>query len=216
VVGTWAGLRPLIREGSVPASRVSREHLITVDPRGVIAIAGGKLTTYRRMAAQALEAAMPFLAPANPRPSETGRTPLPYTSGLAGEADLAARAATLATDFGIPRDCAEHLFWTYGGEAASVLGTTEGDRSLLERIHPALPFLMVEIPFACTHEMCLTLEDFLYRRSSMSLLAADQALAVAPEIAARMAPVLGWDAGRKQAEIDRIRELTDLHLAGCR
>lgn len=214
VVGTWAGLRPLIRVEGVHESSVPREQQITVDPRGVVAIAGGKMTTYRIMAQDALKAAHRFL-PKGPR-SVTSRVPLPYCGGIRSDVDLAEATTRLVADHRIPDAAAAHLVNAYGAEAAAVLALAGDDRSLLEPIHPGQPFLRVEILHACQNEMATTLEDVWTRRMPLFFLVADQGLAQAEDAAALMAPALGWDADRRRREVEALRRLSDRHMACVR
>jgi glycerol-3-phosphate dehydrogenase len=211
IVGTWAGVRPLIHTDGVSESQVSREHHIASDPRGVVTISGGKLTTYRIMARQAVDAALPFLDGVRAGPSATTRRPLPYCcSSLCSEADLEARIDTCTADHGI------RLVHAYGKAACDVMALVLRDRSLLEPIVPGLPYLRAEVPFACRSEMALTLEDVMCRRLPIFYLLRDGGLCAADDVTALMAPLLGWDDARRASEKARLAALADRHLACVR
>lgn len=217
IVGTWAGVRPLIHTDGVSESQVSREHHIASDPRGVVTISGGKLTTYRIMARQAVDAALPFLDGVRAGPSATTLRPLPYCcSNLCSEADLETRIDTCAADHGIPRAVADRLVHTYGKAACDVLALALPDRSLLDPIVPGLPYLRAEVPFVCRSEMALTLEDVMCRRLPIFFLLRDQGLGVADVVTALMAPVLGWDDSRRASEKTCLAALADRHMACVR
>jgi glycerol-3-phosphate dehydrogenase len=243
VIGTWAGLRPLLRSEGVSESKVSREHFIHVDPRGIVTIAGGKLTTYRLMAKECLEALAPFLDAALPKPI-TGHTPLPYRGDLS---DVAAREAAIARlqsergsierpeatpapardccairspapacSGGVPEDIARHLVNTYGAKAEALLELAVATPALAERLDPRWPYTGVEIAWAAREEMALTLIDALCRRTLVFYLLGDGLEPAARKAAAIMSVELGWDAARIQAEVDGILRYQDRHLACVR
>jgi len=216
VIGTWAGLRPLIREEGVAESKMSREEEVTVDPSGIVAIAGGKLTTFRLMAIETVNAAKPFLPDVRIGPSLTRRLPLFYEGGMPGEVDLGATLSALEESAGVSREVAAHLVNTYGGAVEHVLALANGDRALLHPIHPALPYLRVEVLHAVSNEMTLTLEDFMVRRTSIFLLLPDQGMSVAREVAGLMGARLGWDAARIETQIADLKCLADAHMACVR
>ncbi len=216
VIGTWAGLRPLLREEGMKESQVSREHHVHVDPRGIVTIAGGKLTTYRLMAAECLEAARPFLPDGMPG-TATGRTPLPYRGPAIG--DTATRLAEidrLARDRGLPHDVARHLVETYGGTVDALLQPAGADPALLDRLDPRWPYLGAEIAWAAREEMALTLIDAMCRRTLVFFLLGDDLPPAARKAAAIMAAELGWDAARTQAEVEAVLQYQQKHLACVR
>lgn len=210
VVATWSGLRPLVAPdaGGLHASAVSREHeIINIDP-GLLAIAGGKLTTYRLMAEQVVDRAVAklgLLAP--PEPCTTETTPLPGAEDLDALSDLPAFARGLAREYALEEDVALHLTHTYGLRARAVLqaGHEAGVRP--GRLVPGLPYLVDEVVHACQHEMARRLDDVLRRRTLVFLKAHDQGLSAAPEAARVMGEVLGWDAERVALEVARYGEL---------
>ncbi len=179
IVGTWAGLRPLMKGGSVgeKTADLSRRHAVRTSEGGVISITGGKLTTYRRMAADTVDAVAEHL----------GR----------GGSSTTKRLRLLGAVGSAPAD--EHLARRYGSLAADVLELIEADASLSELLVPGLPYRKAEAVYAARHEMATTLDDVLSRRTRARLLARDATATVAEDVARLLAPDLGWD----EAEIKR-------------
>lgn len=219
VVGTWAGLRPLIAPpsegaGSVGPSQVSREHEITVDPRGVVTVAGGKLTTYRLMAAETLARARPFLPDAARARPRTGRTPLPYSRTLRDDAAVEGLASEVMRRFPLTPESAWHLVFNYGSNVLeSLQDFANDDPSLLDPLLPGLPVLRLEAVHAARHEMALTLEDVLCRRTPLFFLDREQGIAAARDAADLMGAVLGWDRERRDQEVARVASLAREHTA---
>lgn len=207
IVGSWCGLRPLIApEEETTASAVSREHLLFGGETGLLTMTGGKLTTYRLMARELVNKAVKLLKRSGrlERPVAPCRTrgrPLPGAVGLStGQTDLEAVAGRLTEKERLPPALSRHLAATYGVRAPAVLGYAEepGDR---EPVCPTLPVIWAEVDFAMAEEHALRLEDVLGRRTQLLLRAAEDALAAAPAVAARMAERLGWDAARQAEEL---------------
>ncbi len=219
VVGTWAGLRPLIAPpsegaGSLEPSQVSREHEITVDPRGVVTVAGGKLTTYRLMAAETLDRARPFLPDAARARPRTGRTPLPYSRGLRDDDATEDLVSEVTGRFPVSGESAQHLVFNYGSNLLQLLSDyVREDSSLLEPLLPGLPVLRLEVVHAARHEMALTLADVLCRRTPLFFLDREQGMAAARDAADLMGAVLGWDTERREQEVARIAALAREHMA---
>jgi len=221
VIGTWAGLRPLIAPepgDALKESDVSREEMVTTDQRGVVAIAGGKLTTYRIMAIKAVRAALPFIDRTKVRPSSgTDRTPLPYCGTLCSPSATLERAATtLADERHLPMDIATHLVQTYGVKASLVLDLAREEKSLADRIVAGLPFIWAEVVHACRAESALDLEDVFCRRLPLFFLRADQGMSVASDAARLMARELGWDEKTHKDQVARLGDLAKAHTACLR
>ncbi len=212
VIGTWAGLRPLIREEGVAESKTSREEQVTVSPGGVVAIAGGKLTTYRLMAVEAVHAARRFLPSGFGGSSGTQHQLLFYEGGTPTEEGRNQALSALEDGMGLSREVAAHLLNIYGGSVHEILGRAAGDPSLMSPIHPALPYLRVEVLYAVENEMALTLEDFMVRRTPIFFLLPDQGWSVARDVAELMASRLGWSKTRVQQEIDALARLAKAHM----
>ncbi len=214
VLATWAGLRPLIAPAEVQeAGATSREHEVHVHDDGVIVIAGGKLTTYRRMAREATDRALEWLSDRSDaalegrelRPCRTKHRPLPGAFGLepTGQAGVRAIAARLESEGGFAPRVAEHLSQTYGVRAELVTRRIAAEPALGERIDAELPYLWAEVDHAVEHDLARTVEDLLCRRIPLCLRGRDQGLAVAPRIADRMRARLGW------SEAEATRHLAD-------
>jgi glycerol-3-phosphate dehydrogenase len=179
VRGAFAGLRPLLdlpgQEGrQLRSADLSRRHAVRVGPDGVVTVVGGKLTTYRRMARDAVDAAVAN-AGLSAGPCRTARLPL---VGAAPRAGLAAVRA--------PR----RLVDRYGTEAPAVLALGEGDPELRAPVAPGTSVTGAELLFALRHEGALDADDLLDRRTRIGLVAADRAAALgrATEIAGRTGP----------------------------
>jgi glycerol-3-phosphate dehydrogenase len=179
IVATFAGLRPLIRgcSATTATAKLSREHLVEVARSGLVTVAGGKWTTYRTMAADAVDAAA-RTAGLTPAPSQTEFMPL--HGAIAREARDARDAD----------DDAEHLH-AYGSDAREIVRIAAGDEALRERLDPRLPYTGAEVVYAVRAEMARTVEDVLARRLRALFLDADAALAAAPRAATLLAAELG-------------------------
>lgn len=210
IVGTWAGVRPLINTEGVKESEVSREHLITTDPRGIIAIAGGKLTTYRLMAKATLARAYKILKSDRQVGSQTHRMPLPCTPGADQELEMLFERALRV---GLSSATATHLIESYGVRANEVLDIASSDPSLFEPIHPSLPFIKAQIVHAVRMEMAMTLIDVWCRRLPIFYLLRDQGLGCAEEASRLMAKELSWDEAKRNEAIRSLTELANAHMA---
>jgi glycerol-3-phosphate dehydrogenase len=168
VVGSYAGLRPLLKADG-RTSDLSRRHAVLTSRSGVVTVVGGKLTTYRRMAEDAVDAAV-VRAGMESRPSTTARLPL---AGAASRPELARLAATSPS----PR-----LVRRYGVDAGSVLAdaravTGLADDDLLAPVHDGVPVTLAELVFGVTHEGAHDVADLLDRRTRVGLVASDRAAA---------------------------------------
>lgn len=200
VISTWSGLRPLLKppDAGAGASQVSREHVI-VERSGFITIAGGKLTTYRTMAAEVVDRVSKQLG--LKQPSTTDDRPLPGAAGFM-ESDAALDAFVKSLES--PRldaDSARAFVEMYGGRAKSVLERCHADPDAGAKVDPELPWMMGQVDEAMEHEFAETLDDVMSRRLTLVLRARDQGLGIAPVIAARMARRCGWSPERTEAEL---------------
>jgi glycerol-3-phosphate dehydrogenase len=212
VTGTWAGLRPLLKGARRERTAdLSRRHAVRVSQSGVVTVTGGKLTTYRRMAADAVDAAAKDLGGSLRR--SLGRSPTKRLR-LVGSDGFDAPALTLeppslerASLERASLELAEHdhLAGRYGSEAADVLELIRADPRLREPLVPGLPYLKAEARFAVRHEMARTLSDVLDRRTRARLLARDAAAAAAVDVAALVGPDLGWSAEQAATEVAAYR-----------
>jgi glycerol-3-phosphate dehydrogenase len=203
VIATWAGLRPLIAApANVDESEISREHEVFAKREGLVIVAGGKLTTYRRMARQTVNKALDLLHEIGAADgltvtrATTKDRPLPGAAGIepASLEGVAAIGRRLMQDAKLDLDTATHLCGVYGARALELGAAIAKDRSLGERIDRELPYVWAEIDFAARHDLARTLEDVLARRVPLLLVSRDQGLGVAERVAARLASILDWNA----------------------
>jgi glycerol-3-phosphate dehydrogenase len=199
IEGVYAGLRPLLAGESEETSQLSREHAVARVAPGLVAIAGGKYTTYRVMAADAVEAAAADI-PARVAPSITDRVPL---LGADGYHALVNQADQLGLRHGLHPYRVRHLLDRYGSMLHHVLARAEGRRELLAPVPGAQDYLQVEIVYAAADEGALHLEDVLTRRTRISIEYPHRGVESAPAVAALMASVLGWsdDTVRREIEV---------------
>jgi glycerol-3-phosphate dehydrogenase len=195
VLGTWAGLRPLVRDASNSRTAdLSRRHRVFASAGGMITVTGGKLTTYREMAEDAVDAAVRAMASAGeplPRRARRSRTRSLGLRGAAGWREAAKRDA--------------HLGGRYGGEAAVVEAMTAVDPTMAEPLVPGLPYRRAEALYAARYEMATTVDDVLSRRTRSRLLGRDATAAAADDVAALLASELGWSEDERAAQVDRFR-----------
>jgi len=185
IVGTWAGLRPLVAGGSVgeKTADLSRHHRVQPAVSGMITITGGKLTTYRRMASDTVDAVM----------SQLGRRGRCQTK----------RLRLLGAEGPAPADA--HLAGRYGSLSANVLALAHADATLDEPLVPGLPYRKAEAVYAVRHEMATTLDDVLSRRTRARLLGRDAAAAAAADVARLIAPDLGWSDAQIAEQVSSYR-----------
>jgi len=196
VLGTWAGLRPLVRDASDSRTAdLSRRHRVLSSAGGMITVTGGKLTTYREMAEDAVDAAVRAL-------SSTGE-PLPRRARRSRTRSLALRGAAGWRE---ARTRDAHLGARYGGEAAVVEAIIAADPAMAEPLVPGLPYRRAEALYAARYEMATTVDDVLSRRTRSRLLGRDATAAAAADVADLLAAELGWSDAERAAQVDRFRE----------
>jgi glycerol-3-phosphate dehydrogenase len=198
VEGVYAGLRPLLSGESESTSKLSREHVVGHPVPGLVVVAGGKYTTYRVMAADAVDEAVRSMDARVPD-SCTDTVPL---TGADGYRALWNQRRALAVTAGIHPSRVEHLLNRYGSCVQQLLDMLRADPSLAEPLPGADDYLRVEARYAVTHEGARHLDDVLARRTRISIEAWDRGVAAAPTVAALMADVLSWTDDQKQREID--------------
>jgi glycerol-3-phosphate dehydrogenase len=205
VLATWAGVRPLLRQqdGEDPGA-VSREHAILESESGLISIVGGKLTTYRKMAAQVVDVVAQRLHGLDGRPqpdrAPTHRQPLP--GGDTRHLEVLIRATE---SDGFAPATAAHLVHTYGSETPAVARIAQSDPALAEPVVPQHPTIWAELAFGMRREMAITLGDLLVRRTHLFYAAPGQTLDQAPAVAELAATEMEWDAARRAAELEVYR-----------
>jgi len=202
VLAAWAGLRPLLRDGGATTAAVPREHRIVESGSGLISIAGGKLTTYRVMAAQVVDRVARRLHALDRRPvpprAPTDEEPLP-----GGDvADIATLEANLKDD-GIAERVARRLVWAYGSEAGAIARLVREEPALGELLTPSGHVLAAEVVFQAQREMALTLADVLVRRTSLVQRDAPGARAAAARVAELLGREMGWDAAARAEALAR-------------
>ena len=200
IIGTYAGLRPLLQPGTkagTSSAKVSREHTVASPRPGLSAIAGGKLTTYRVMAADAVDHALGERAAA--LPSITREIPLSGAEGLGAVARL---ARGWARQYGWSSEMVDHLLHRYGADLVELQAAILAQPDLARPLAAAPAYLRAEVAHAVTHEGALHLEDVLLHRTRLDYEVSDQGLGAIDEIVSIMAPLLGWDAGRAAAEVE--------------
>ena len=219
VISTWAGLRPLVRPPSadddeIDESSVSREHQIVVGTDGVITIAGGKLTTYRKMSKEVVDMAVKMLRLANQLPSRplfdahTDREPLPGAQGWPDDDDHERVAAQIHQRAGgaIAPATARLLTDTYGVLGLQVAGLVREAPSLARPLVKGRPEILAQVDWAIERELAATVTDVLERRTQLFYRAHDQGLSASELVADRMAELLGWSPETRQEMIERYHE----------
>lgn len=191
ICSVYTGLRPLLHEGAGETTEISRKHRVLRTESGLIAIAGGKYTTYRVMAKDAVDLAAKALAPDDPPDCRSAEAPL---VGAARFFENWASRETLAQASGLALHQIETLLTRYGDRIADLLWLMQRDPSLRRPLAGAAAYLAVEVVYAATHEGVLHLGDVLERRTHIHMETPDRGLRAASEVAELLAPVLGWDA----------------------
>ncbi|MFD8910119.1 glycerol-3-phosphate dehydrogenase/oxidase [Streptomyces sp. NPDC059575] len=195
VEGVYAGLRPLLAGESEATSKLSREHTVAHPVPGLVVVAGGKYTTYRVMAEDAVDAAVHGL---DRRVAESVTEEIPLL-GAEGYPAMWNARERIAARSGLHVARVEHLLNRYGSLTDQLLDLIAADPSLGEPLRHADDYLRAEIVYAASHEGARHLDDVLTRRTRISIETFDRGTRSAREAAELMAPVLGWD----QDQIDR-------------
>ncbi len=188
VVSAWAGIRPLVASNysGADSSSASREHAIHSSPSGVLSISGGKLTTYRIMARDAVNAVEQALGVPH-RKTLTESLPLPGGDMASFDAELAAAQAEVGRE-----DAARHLVRAYGSRWRLVWALTQEQPALAQPLVPGLPYLRAEAPYCVSYELVHTLSDLLIRRLKVAFETKDLGRTAARLCAELIAPLLGW------------------------
>jgi len=199
VVGVYAGLRPLLIGESDDTSELSREHAVLESDTGLISVAGGKYTTYRIMARDAVDAAVSDFASTVP-PSRTEQIQLIGANGFS-------RMMENPSQIGLPEP--ERLLRRYGSEVGRLAELVRSDRSMGETLVDDAPYLRAEIDLAARDEGAMHLDDILTRRTRISIETEDRGIEAAAEAAVIVAPILGWDDPAVEREITHYRARVD-------
>ncbi len=200
VEGVYAGLRPLlksVRKTGGETQKLSREHTVAAPVPGLVLIAGGKLTTYRVMAEDAVDLATADFV--DGRPSITDRVPL---VGAYGYETRTNQRVALSRSAGLDVGRVDHLLGRYGGLVDEVLALIADRPELGMPLVQAEEYLAAEVVYAVTHEGARHLDDVLTRRTRISIETFDRGTLVAQEVAELMGGELGWDGATLAEEVD--------------
>lgn len=190
ILSVFSGLRPLVTGKSATTSKLSREHHIDTSPTGLITVAGGKWTTYRRMAEDVLTFAIKHeMLPAKPCRTDAIKVHGAPASGAPAAGPL----------------------FRYGSDADEIVRLQQGDPGLAARIDPELPFTFAEVVYAVQHEMARTIEDVLSRRMRALLIEARAAERAAPAVAKVMARELGESSEWEQQQVATFQHLASTY-----
>jgi glycerol-3-phosphate dehydrogenase len=221
VTAVWAGLRPLLAPGSgrrvnERTADLSRRHHVVVGSNNLITITGGKLTTYRKMAQDAVDAARNLL-PDSVRPGRCVTKGLALRGSERWDSERGGGGAGGGGSFDrIDQQRRSHLIARYGREASQVVAVADDRPELLEPVIEDLPYLGAEIVYAARAEMAQTLMDVAARRTRALVQRVEPTVAAAPRLASLLASELGWSPAREAAEVDvfRTEALAGLAAAG--
>ena len=208
ILGVYVGLRPLLDTSADDTATVSREHAVAEPISGLVSIAGGKYTTYRVMAADAINAAVDGL-PGNVPPSCTQDVVL---LGSDEWQHWSQQADALAEVSALDRDIVERLLWRHGNRIVDVLEIAEFDPSLAAQV-PGGTYIAAEVVHAARHEGALHLDDVLARRLRISIEGEERGNLAAESVASLMARELGWSDQRRSEEVQRWYERVEAERA---
>ena len=199
ILSTWAGVRNLLRDDEERPGRVSREHRYVVSPAGLITVAGGKLTTFRSMAADIVDLASKQMRIPR-RPAITRGQPLVPHVAVPDEGEL-------------EDDLMRQLVWSYGGEAWNVVRRALDAPELAGRLEPGLAYPWACVTHAIEEEMAQTVSDVLIRRTRVILESPDGGMKLAPRVAQRLARTLGWDSAESHRQLREYQHYVQLSRA---
>jgi len=206
ILGVFAGLRPLVANKTGSATtKLSREHTVDRPAPGFVSIAGGKYTTYRVMAKDAVDLAVLDLRRLV-NESVTDKLPL---IGADGYFALVQQTSKISEKYSISEATVTHLLDRYGSLIEEILEIIDADSSMAQRLIPELPYIKAEILHAVTHEGALSVEDVLLRRTRISFEAFDGGVDVAADVAKIIGAQLGWGAKERNASVDSFTELME-------
>lgn len=209
VESVFVGLRPLIAGAGEETTKLSREHAVNRVLPGLVLISGGKYTTYRVMARDVIDAAVDHVG-LSAGPCRTATVPI---IGAEGFDQMKGAAGALAEHHGLPVAEIERLLGRYGSLLPEVLAGAPSDPSILAPVGGAGGYRRAEVLYAVSHEGARHVEDVLVRRTRASIETSDRGTGAAPEVAAIMAPLLGWGEAGAAAEVKAYRELVAAEVA---
>jgi glycerol-3-phosphate dehydrogenase len=197
VEGVYAGLRPLLAGESDSTAKLSREHVVAHPVPGLVVVAGGKFTTYRVMAKDAVDEATRAMDERVPA-SCTDTIPLLGAEGFKAAWNRRTRTADEA---GVHVARVEHLLNRYGSMAPEVLAIIKGNPAMAEPLPGADDYLAAEVVYAATHEGARHVHDVLTRRTRISIESWDRGVSAVPVVAKLMGEILGWSDAQRESEI---------------
>lgn len=213
VIGTWAGLRPLLQPagdfGESP-SKVSREHTVVGPVPGLTIVAGGKLTTYRVMAEDAVDLALGSQSTA--RPSRTKTVPI---TGAEDLGSMRRVSAEWQSEFDWDSDLVTRLIRRYGDRMPELLAACRSELSMARPLASAPSHIRAEIAHAVTHEGALDLEDVLRRRTRIDREYPRHGIDTLDEVANIIGPLLGWTRHQLDLSIESYRTLAEAEMAAA-
>jgi glycerol-3-phosphate dehydrogenase len=191
VLSVYAGLRPLVKVGDAKSTAaLSRDHTILISNSGLLTIAGGKWTTYRKMAQDTVDQAQT----------------------MAGLDERPCRTEHLQVHGWTRQDIPEPHLRVYGGDAASVRALGNERPAFADRLHPDLPYTAAQVIWAVREEMARSVEDVMARRTRALLLGAQASIACAPRVAELIAAELGRDAAWAQRTLEQYRSVAQNYV----
>lgn len=198
IIGVYAGLRPLVsNKKSATTTKLSREHTVDRPAPGFVSIAGGKYTTYRVMGKDVIDRAAIEL---RRLVSESVTEKLPLV-GADGYFALVQQIDRICTQTGLDEETVTHLLNRYGSLISEIIELIEEQPKLASRLDPELPYIKAEIVYSASHEGARSVDDVISRRTRLSFEAHNNAVHLAAEIGALIAPVLGWSAKERKDSI---------------
>jgi glycerol-3-phosphate dehydrogenase len=218
IEGVYVGLRPLLAGNSESTAKLSREHVVVKPKPGLVLIAGGKWTTYRVMAADAVNAAVEELTAVHSSDTPHSLIPASVSAsvpllGAAGYTASWNRRVRTATRAGLPQPVIEHLLNRYGSLTDDLLNLIAANPSLAASLPGNPDYLLAEVVYAVTHEGALHVEDVLARRTRFNIETRDRGMAAAEVVAKTMAGLLRWSAATVKAEVANYRAGVEADLA---
>jgi len=213
ILGVFAGLRPLVANNATSATtKLSREHTVDRPAPGFVSLAGGKYTTYRVMAKDAVDLAVLDLRRIV-SDSVTEKLPL---IGADGYFALKQQVLKIADGYNISEATVTHLLDRYGSLISEILEIIAEDSSMAERLIPDLPYIKAEILHAASHEGALSVEDVLLRRTRISFEASDSGLSAADTVAEIIGETLGWKAADRKESVQSFAKVISEEEAALR
>ena len=210
IIGVYAGLRPLVaNKKSATTTKLSREHTVDRPAAGFVSIAGGKYTTYRVMAKDVIDRAVIELRRIT-KESVTEKLPL---VGADGYFALEQQKDRIAQESGLDVATVTHLLNRHGSLISEILEIIKDQPKLAAKLDAELPYIKAEIVYAASHEGARSVDDVISRRTRLSFEAANHGLYLAEEVAALIAPVLGWSAKERKESMAHYAGLVEREKA---